>query len=95
MLYFHNFYNEWDVISYYIPAAKGIITSHGLTSQPYVSLNFFDVSPATPISYAFVLNFLDNASLFALPIIYFVLTLVTLFLLHTSSFQAGRSLFQY
>lgn len=87
LIYFHTLFVEWDAVSYYIPSAKAILTSQGLTSQPYRLLGFFDVSPAIPIMYAWILNFSNNFGyLFSLPIAYFVLTLMVIFLIYTKIF---------
>jgi hypothetical protein len=89
-MYFHSIFVEWDAISYYIPSAKAILTSHGLTSQPYRLLSFYDVSPAIPMVYAFVLNLSSIDYLFDLPVVYFVLTLLVIFLM-SKKFFSNRS----
>ncbi|MEM2995194.1 MAG: glycosyltransferase family 39 protein [Candidatus Bathyarchaeia archaeon] len=81
VIYFHTIYIEWDAIAHYIPTAKAILTTGGLTSQPYRSLNFIEHPPAIPLTYAWLLNFTNLESLYNLALIYFILTITTIFLI--------------
>jgi len=91
-IYLHTIYIEWDAIAHYIPSAKAILATGGLTSQPYRSLNFFQHPPAIPITYAWLLNFSNLESLYNLPLIYFLLTLTTIFLITQKLFPKNNAL---
>ena len=91
-IYFHTMYVEWDAIAHYIPSAKAILTSGGLTSQPYRSLNFLEHPPAIPITYAWLLNFSNLESLYSVSLIYFLLTLITIFLITMKLFPQNNAL---
>jgi len=86
-IYFHTLFVEWDLVYCYIPSAKAILLSGGISSQPYRLLNFFDVSPAIPILYASIIEFSSLESLYTLPIALFVLTLVTIWLISHELFS--------
>jgi len=91
-IYFHTFYIEWDAIAYYIPSAKAVLTTGGLTYQPYYSLDFFPEPPAVPITYALPLNFSNLNSLYYLPIVYFLLTVITVYLLAEKLFPKNYAI---
>ncbi|MEM2276185.1 MAG: glycosyltransferase family 39 protein [Nitrososphaeria archaeon] len=90
-IYFHTFYIEWDAIAYYIPAAKAILTG-GLIFNSYRSLNFIEHSPAIPIIYAWILNYTNLESLYNLALIYFLLTLATIYLIAKKLFPEESAL---
>jgi hypothetical protein len=89
---FHTIYIEWDAIAHYIPSAKAILTTGGLNSQPYRSLNFLEYPPAVPITYAWLLNFSNLESLYNSSLIYFLLTLTTIFLITRKLFPKNNAL---
>jgi len=92
VLLFHNIFVEWDVIYCYIPAAKAINLSGNIMENPYRKLNFFDASPAIPIVYALLLPYSGIDSLYLVPLIYFTLTLIAVFLISKKIFSQDYSL---
>jgi hypothetical protein len=86
--YFHTIFVEWDAISDYIPQAKSILLTGGLSNQPYMMLNFFGFSPTMPVIYAYMLNYSDYWSLYNIPILYFSLTLVAMYLISKRLFDS-------
>lgn len=87
VLYFHSYFFEWDAISLYLPSAKAIISTGGVTSQPYFLLNFFDTSPIIPIIYAWILNFSSTTALYDFSLASFLLTLVAIYLISRKFFS--------
>jgi hypothetical protein len=93
LISFHTIFVEWDALAIYVPSAKSILATQGFTSQSYRLLPFFDVSPAIPSIYAWMLNLSSLDSLYSVPIAYFVLTLTTIFLIFKKLFpQKGAIL---
>ncbi len=88
VMYFHSILQEWDAIDHYIPAAKAILVSGGLTNDPFRLLDFNVESPAVPIMYAWILNTSNtifNTSslglLYNFAPVFFLLTVITIFLI--------------
>jgi len=76
---YHSIIYEWDAVYYYIPIAKSLITS-GHLSNTLRDLNFVEYSPAIPIFYSFILHFNKNLeSLYIIPSIFFILTILAIF----------------
>ena len=87
-MYFHSILQEWDAIDHYIPSAKAILASGGLTSNPFRVLEFNVESPAVPIMYAWIMNTSNaifNTSsldlLYNFAPVFFLLTVITIFLI--------------
>jgi len=91
-IYFHTIFYEWDAVYCYIPSAKGIILSGGITSQPYRLLNFFDVSPSLPLMYAWIIEYSNIDGLYTLPIAFFILTLTAIWLISRRFFSVDMEL---
>jgi len=91
LIYFHTIFVEWDAVSYYIPSAKSILVSQGLTSQPYRQLGFFDSSPSIPAIFAWLINLSSIDSLYTIPIAYFALTSIVIFLIFRRLFPKRSS----
>lgn len=87
-MYFHSILQEWDAIDHYIPSAKAILASGGLTNDPFRLLDFNVESPAVPIMYAWIMNTSNtifNTSslglLYNFAPVFFLLTVITIFLI--------------
>lgn len=86
VILFHNIFVEWDAVYCYIPSAKAIGLSGRITTNPYRMLDFFDVSPAMPIVYAWMLKNSDIGSLYVLPLGFFALTVIAFSLISNKIF---------
>lgn len=89
---FHSIYLEWDAITTYIPATKAMLLDKGFAYNSYRLLGFPDASPTIPILWGYSADLSDIASLYILTAVFFVLTLLTMFLIARKVFPRDVAL---
>lgn len=89
---FHSFFVEWDAILYYIPSALSMAASGGLNEMPYRMLGYLTSPPAVPLIYAWLLSTSSMDALYYVPIMYFLLSLLSLYLIEKEIFNGFSGL---
>jgi len=83
---------EWDAVTTYVPATKAMLLDKGFAYNSYRLLDFPDVSPTIPILWGYSADLSDIATLYIPTAVFFVLTLLTMFLIARKVFPKDAAL---